>query len=297
MSRARSEQGFALIASIMILSVIAAIAVALLLLTNSGQKAALREQASETAFNVAEAALQAQIGQLSRAWPAKESEAYPSRCTSSTTTESNACPSAASLNAGYPNVSPVPCAANAPSDAWGSALTNEWTTYVRDDAGEPASALFNSSSESAQPAWDKNGDGSMWVRAVGVVQCRVIVLVTLVSRNTVALNFPHHAITGNWFEDTNEGNKVIVDTQGESAQPGEVSMRCTPPHNEPCEKFRKGQVSPETTNSPASPAETLSQKQLEALKQEAQAAGTYYATGSCPSAPPAGAPVYCRRPV
>ena len=73
MSRLRSEQGFTLIAAILVLSVISLIATSLLLLTDDTQKASLREQASEAAFSVAEAALNAQVGQLSRAWPASES--------------------------------------------------------------------------------------------------------------------------------------------------------------------------------------------------------------------------------
>src|SRR5579862_4766477 len=133
MRNTRSEQGFALVAAVLVLVVISGLGLALLLLTNSGQKASAREQAGEAAFEIAEAALNAQVEQLSRAWPGQKTEALPVRCTESTTTESNGCPSAASLSASYPKASAT-CAANAPSEKWGSASTNEWTTYVRDDA-------------------------------------------------------------------------------------------------------------------------------------------------------------------
>jgi Tfp pilus assembly protein PilX len=302
----RGEQGIALVASILILMVMAGLGLGLLLITNNQQKASAREQASESAFNVAEAALNAQVGQLSRAWPAKEVEAYPDsvtppkivRCTAATSTSKNGCPDASLLAAGYPNISPVPCAASATSDAWGSALTNQWTTYVRDDAGEPPSALFNSASEAGQPGWDKNGNDKVWLRSVGAVQCHMVVVITLVSRQLVALNFPRNSITANWFETTNNGNHSgpIVDTGRESSQPGEVSMRCTAPHPEPCANYQPGQVEPYVPAGEASPPTTLSQTQLEALKQQAKAAGAYYPTGTCPSGIPAGLPAYVEGP-
>ena len=94
MKTLRSEQGVALVAAVLVMSVVSGLALALLLMTNNQQKASAREQASETAFNVAEAALNAQVGQLSRAWPATEGEALPDektnarlvRCIATTTT-------------------------------------------------------------------------------------------------------------------------------------------------------------------------------------------------------------------
>jgi type II secretory pathway pseudopilin PulG len=305
MRRLCSEQGFTLIAAVLVLSVISILAMSLLVLTDTTQKAALREQASESAFHVAEAALNAQIGQLSRAWPAKESEAYPSRCTASTTTATNGCPSQGNITASYSNLGTTTCPAGTQSDKWGSAPSNEWTTYVRDD-GEPPSALFNSTAEQSQPAtWDKNGNEAMWVRAVGVVQCRMVVLITLVTRQQIALNFPKNAVTGNWFVTTNEGHvekgegctKALVCTQGEeSGQNGNVSMRCEAPHPEPCKNYKVGQISPDTSGAEPSPAETLNQTQLAALKQQAQAGGHYYPSGTCPVGLPVGAPVYVEGP-
>jgi type II secretory pathway pseudopilin PulG len=304
MSRLRSEQGFTLIAAILVLSVISLIATSLLLLTDNTQKASLREQASESAFSVAEAALNAQVGQLSRAWPASNEEAYPSVCTSSTTTATNGCPSQGNFTSSYSNLGTSTCPVGSQGDAWGSSTSNEWTTYVRDD-GEPPTALFNSTNEKSQPTWDKNGNEAMWVRSVGVVQCRMVVLVTLVARQQVALNFPKNAITANWFETSNQGHvekgegckKALVCTQGEEAgQNGNVSMRCTAPHPEPCKNYREGQVSPDTTGAEPSPAETLNQTQLEAMRQQAQAAGHYYPAGTCPTGVPAGLPVYVEGP-
>jgi hypothetical protein len=120
------------------------------------------------------------------------------------------------------------------------------------------------------------------VRSVGVVQCHVVTLVTLVSQQFVTVNFPKEAAAGNWFDISNEGNKVLVDTQGKAPQAGGVSMRCAEPHPTPCKSYRAGQVSPDTTGAAPSPSQTLSASQLEALKEQARWAGTYFPAGSCP---------------
>ena len=146
MRRAKDEQGIALVVTVLLLMVLSGVGLALLLLTNNQQKAALREQASESAFTVGEAALNAEVSQLSRKWPTESGEAV-STCTAGVTTSTNYCPAKESLEVGYPNISPATCPAGTPKDPWGSGLGNEWTTYVRDDAtGE----VFNSATEQGQ---------------------------------------------------------------------------------------------------------------------------------------------------
>ncbi len=284
MRRASNEQGFALVTAIILLSVMMGLGLGLLLLTDNQQKASASEQASESAFNVAEAALNAQVGQLSRAWPSKVGEAYPERCTA-TESSPTGCPTPGSLNAGYPSAGTTTCPASQ-KDAWGSPDTNEWTTYVRDDAGE--SQYFNSATEQSQKTFDNNGNEKLWVRAVGVVQCRVVTLVTQVARQQIALNFPKDAAVGNWFKVTNKGKKVIVNTAGEPpvGETGPVSMRCSGLTEEECKQWskEKEQISPDTTGAAPSPSPLLNEAQTEALKAEAQAAGTFHsaALGNCP---------------
>jgi Tfp pilus assembly protein PilX len=281
MRDARSEEGFALVAAIVLLMVILGIGLGLLMFTDNQQKASRAAQASESAFNVAEAALNAQVGQISRSWPSsggtggKEGEALPESCTESTSTSTNGCPTTASLSAGYPNISPVPCTGISTKDAWGSALTNQWTTYVRDDKNKESS-FFNSAEEKGQLPWDENEDGKLWVRSVAVVQCHVVSVVTLVSRQLVALSFPKNAVSGNWFKVTNNGNKLIVNTQGDPAeQAGPVGMRCEGVTI--CEEWDEGkqQVSPNTTKAPAVPSPIMSDEQLAAMKSQAITLGTF----------------------
>jgi Tfp pilus assembly protein PilX len=288
----RNDDGFALVTAIILLTVMLGLGLGLLFLTDSQQKASGREQASESAFNVAEAALNAQIGQLSHAWPSTSEQPYPSRCTEANAGEGG-CPSAASLKIGYPSTT-TSCPAGTPKDAWGSPLTNEWTTYVRGDVSEPGQ-LFNSTAEATAPTYVKNGQ--VWVRAVGVVQCRMVVLTALVSPQILAIPFPQTAIAGNWFETSNNGEKIIVNTKGKAAKSGGIGMRCN--GHTPCEKFREGQVEPDT-KVPAPPEQTLSPSQLESVKNLAKAAipSRYFAAGTCPStlAEISGAPVYVEGP-
>jgi len=294
MRRLGSEQGFALMAGILVMTVITGLALALLLVTNSGQKAALREQASESAFNVAEAALNAQVSQLARAWPTGEGVI---RCTEATTSESNVCPTGNILKESYPNISPTACSGKA-LDSWGSPSTNEWTTYVRDDV-QGANAPFNSAVEETAKDYDANGDGKVWVRSVGVVQCRMVVLAALISQESIAIPFPKKVVVANWFETRNSGKKVIVNTQGESGQTTNVSIRCDPPPEaQPCAKYEKakGQVSPGGVVEEAGTSPTKSTSELETLRQQAEATGSYYPAGKCPKGLPSGHLVYVEGP-
>jgi Tfp pilus assembly protein PilX len=287
MKRVRSEDGFALVTSLVILSVMIGLGLGLLFLTDSQQKASSSEQNDESAFNVSEAALNSQIGQLARVWPAKpeESTTQPVACTSLSTTATNYCPGAASLTAGYPISSSLTCKAGA-TDPWGSPVTNEWTTYVRDDGPPtgPATTVYNSPAVSGYPRWDANGDGKVWVRSVGVVGCRMVTLISLAAEQLVPISFPQAAVSGNWFETSNEGNKTIINTQSPTTgEPGAVSMRCTGKSAAECENYREGQVSPDTTKVAASPSPTMTPTELEGQKLNAKSNGKYYKEGECPT--------------
>jgi Tfp pilus assembly protein PilX len=284
MRRARNDDGFALVSAIVLLTVIMALGLGLLLFTDNQQKASTREQASEAAFNVAEAALNAQVGQLSRKWPLNETE-MPPTCVAGTSTETNNCPSPTDVKVD-PNTGSTTCSG---TDAWGSPLSNQWTTYVRRDVGE--SPLFSSTTEQSEASYAASEAGALWVRSVGVVQCHPVTVVTLVTRLRVSLIVPEDAIVGNWFQVTNKGNKAIVDRKGKAAEAGQVSMRCEPPRSRAsgtCEEYdpKKEQVSPPIEEHPTTSTTTLTSSQLATVKSEAQAHGTFFSLTSpyhCPT--------------
>ena len=303
MRTSRDEQGFALVSAIVLLTVILGLGLGLLLFADNQQKAAGREQASESAFNVAEAALNAQIGQVSRSWPALTgTQPYETAggCTAANSSAANGCPTAESMKVGYPVGSTATCPAGI-KEAWGSAATNQWTTYVRDDEPGKNVSFFNSSEEKGQVGYDKNEDNKLWVRVVGIAQCRVVSLAALVSRQEIALSFPQKVMSANWFTTGNEGKgkEVIVEGQTpESGQPGEVLMRCEGfAKVSECEHYREGQIANAKVNPPpGAPTPTLSATQLSAFRQTAESLHTYYPEGSCPVGLPSGKPVFVQGP-
>jgi type II secretory pathway pseudopilin PulG len=303
MRAARSENGFALVTAIVLLTVMMGLGLGLLFLTDTQRKASTREQASETSFNVAEAALSAQVGQLSRSWPGNTGLEYPTSCTAATSVATNGCPSAESLSVAYPSTGSASCPAGTPKDAWGSPLSNGWTTYVRDNGpvGAPTQ-LFDSTAEKSLLPYDANGDEKVFVRSVGVVQCRLVVLVALASAQYITIPFPQSAVSGNWFETTNNGKKLIINTQGSASQPGGVSMRCTGLSVAECEKYPPGkeQIVPDTTGVSPSPSPTWSASELATEKKAAESAvpSTYFKTGTCPGslAELTGKPTYVEGP-
>jgi Tfp pilus assembly protein PilX len=305
MRTARDEQGFALVAAIVLLTVIMGLGLGLLLFTDNQQKAAGREQASESAFNVAEAALNAQISQISRAWPTlkgePEEQPYGTAegCTAANSTATNGCPTKESMKIGYPVANNAGCPAGV-KDAWSSASTNQWTTYVRDDPEKEAS-FFDSSTVKQKVGFDENGDNKLWVRSVGIVQCRVVSLAALVSRQEIALSFPRAVMSANWFTTGNNGKGKEVIIEGESPESGvhgEVFMRCEGfAKVEECENYREGQIANAKVNPPpGAPTPTLSATQLAAFRQTAESLHTYYPAGSCPTGLPSGKPVFVQGP-
>jgi type II secretory pathway pseudopilin PulG len=270
-----------MVSAILLLTVILGLGLGLLLFADSQQKASTREQATEAAFNVAEAALNAQIGQLSRNWPTSPTE-MPSKCESSSVKEGaeNDCPSPIDLKLD-PNTGSTSCSG---TDAWGSPLSNQWTTYVRQGEG----TLFSSTEEYPKVSYASSQGGELWVRAVGVVQCHPVAVVSLVTRLRISTGAPEDAIVGNWFRVTNKGNKVIVNRKGNAAEAGPVSMRCESVPSGKCEEYEesKEQVSPPITEHPKSSTATLTSSQLATLKSEALANSTFYSATSpyhCPT--------------
>ncbi|HEY4428820.1 MAG TPA: PilX N-terminal domain-containing pilus assembly protein [Solirubrobacteraceae bacterium] len=297
MRAARRDDGFALVTALILMTVIIGLGLSLLFLTDNQQKASSKEQAGESAFTVAEAALNAQIGQLSREWPSNAGLALPERCTPATSA-TRGCPSSESLKVGYPNSGSSSCPAGTPKDAWGSPLSNGWTTYVRNAVGP--NQLFDSTAENGPEVarWAPL-KGNLWVRSVGVVQCRMVVLVALIAPQVVTLPFPSVAIAGNWFSTSNNGNKIIINTKGTASESGGVGMRCSGKTPAECEKFREGQVQPYTKVA-APPEQTYSASELATLKAKAKAnsPSTYFPVGTCPTslAELSGSPVYVEGP-
>lgn len=298
MNRFRNEQGSALMMSVIFLFILLGMGTALIMTASSQKHTVNNEQNGESAFWMAEGALDAQIYSLSVQWPTAgdaPSGGYPPRCNAANAGTSY-CPSSADLQA-YPTDTAA-CPAGTPGDAWNSGgQRSAWTTYVRDagNQGTSQQVLFNDATEQIAPAYNSSylpvpSTNYLWVRAVGQVNCKTAVVIAEVSMQTLGLTFPKLVLNANGFNITNSGNKTIINPLGVGTTPSEISVRCggtsyTPPPPSSCASYGTNQInpSPQWVNPPAG-TPVLSASQLQEARQLAQANGTYYgASTNCSS--------------
>jgi Tfp pilus assembly protein PilX len=288
----------ALITSLLIMLIMIALGFTLVSRVSGERSESKWERTREGSFNLAEAALNAQALQVGRSWPTGSS--WPTSCDPSST--STLCPQATAIANGYTGVDYTTTCKASPT-------TPAWTTTVRDNvSGEK----YWTTAVNSRAQYDANGDGAVWVRSTGVVQCNVVSVVALVSRSVIPMDFPNNVTTSNFITTNNQGKKVLIDTTGAYAQP--PSIRPTNPSSQPagvvarcsglstsqCLAYdsTKGQVQPPAVRTDTTASTTaLSLTQLDALKRQAIAAGTYWAAGTCPTtaaqlASVSGAPVY-----
>ncbi|HWE09666.1 MAG TPA: pilus assembly PilX N-terminal domain-containing protein [Solirubrobacteraceae bacterium] len=298
MTKLRGEQGSALMMALMITIVALGIGTALLATSVAQQRAAGNEQSSETAYSLAEAALNAQVFALSQQWPTSKDGpqpssspgyGYPTSC-SPASNGTSYCPAASDLSSYTPGSQT--CPAGTPGDAWSSSssVTNGWITYVRDAGviGSSSQSLFTSTGTTGEEgalAYDASASGSVWVRAVGIVNCRIAVLVTKVSEQIVSLNFPKFVLDANSFTVSDNGQKDIINVQDTNGNTSQISLRCTgptdgngaQPPNSTCAGIQNpSQVQPTPSySSPPAGSPTLNDAQLRSVRKLAVQNNTY----------------------
>lgn len=298
LNRLRRDEGVALIAGIIILFILLGIGTAMIATATGEQKSGYNQQTGESAYALAEAALNAQIYELSLQWPTASDAPsgsvtnYPSSCNASSSSSSY-CPSAGDLSS-YSVGSQI-CPAGTGGDAWrsSSTVTNGWTTYVRDAGSGSNQTLFTSTGvggEQTASAYDATGNGFLWVRAAATVNCHTAVVISRVSEQVVDLSFPNDVLNANGYSVSNSGTKTVLNTQGPSSSQGTVSVRCsglsspTTDGSGTCTSFdsSKSQVSPGPTYaSPSASSPTLSTAQLNQVISLATAKHTYFGPGVC----------------
>jgi len=263
-----------------VLMIMIMLGLAVVALADRQQGGAREEREREASFNLAEAALNAQIFQLTRrAWPTSALGAPTATCTPTTTADS--CPDAAALAESF--------SASASADYRGCGSQAQWATWVRDNPGT-AQNYYSTAGVNGQPAWDQNRDGALWVGAHGIGQCKKRTVVTLVKTVLAEVDFRRNVVSANWFATTNTGRKVIVNTLGKySAVAAPLEVRCTAPLpagvTDPCLGYEsgKGQVSPPTASKSTDlTPQMFSPSQLLSFQSQAVQGGTYYPAGTCP---------------
>jgi hypothetical protein len=288
--RIADENGWALVTAMLLMAIMLSTILGVASFVDGQTKLGATSRKRETAFNYAEAAMNMQVYQMSRDWPGF-GQALTPYVTCTPASSSTRCPNATALT----NLISSP-------DATGVS----WSTQVHDNGGTSPN-FYSDSAVLAQPGYDLNKDGRLWVRAQVTARGKTRTIVELVRVQDEALDLPHAAVVAGRLEVSNNGNKTAVDTQNGTGANGFVAVRCSVLMNEttPCladalgsaptqtqakwDNLVQTQISPYSghvqTAYNAAPAMTdINRYQL---KVRAIADGTYYATcpATLPSAP------------
>jgi type II secretory pathway pseudopilin PulG len=263
-TRLNKERGFGLVSTILVIGILLALSLPLLSLVDMQQNQSAQERKSESSFNLAEGALDTSMFVLGKDWPALATGAYPATC-GATSTSLN-CPSPDLLSRTY---------------SGGDYANAVWTVQVRDDTG---TEYYDPAVVPSQPTWDANHNQKVWVRADAQSSTGNRTVVALVKRIDHVIPFPRNAITAGSLNISNNGNKVIVDTKGDTAQAAPVAVRCNVRASS-CLNYvpSKNQISPDTTQTGYGGTSVISPEILESMRAKAKALDTYYQ--DCPSSP------------
>jgi hypothetical protein len=280
--RFAAQDGFSIVIAVVLLGFMMSSGLAAYAYVDTGQDQARVERVDESALNLGEGALNAELAILARNWPGSAAQAYPV-CTQ-TAPDADFCPTAAEMQASFDGV-----------DYQTGAPT--WTTTIHDDDDGD---FFDPDAADGWAAYDANGNDRLWVRSqatytVGADAGRSRALVALVEIETlnVSVQFPQRTVIAGKFETTNNGNKIIVQTNATETSPHNVTLRCAnvSGSDDSCAKYRPPkQVTPpasisggEYLDEQGQPLPALAADAQDAVRRQAVSAGTYYST-ACPSA-------------
>lgn len=205
-TRTHGEEGIALLVVMVLMGVMLTTGLALVSTVDTQTSASQKERTRDSAFNLAESALNAQIFLLGRDWAGLGTAGTPYQpCTQASST--TRCPDNASLvQSGSPDLAGA-----------------TWTTSVRDNSATGGVDFYSDTQSATQPPYDSNDDGRLWVRAQATIQGRTRTLVGLVRSERQEEDLPHAALIANSLDITNNGNKELIRSGN-----GTVAVRCNP---------------------------------------------------------------------
>jgi len=195
----------ALLVVMVLMGVMLTAGIAIASTVDTQTSASQAERVRDSAFNLAESSLNAQVFGLSRDWPGSLPRRYD-LCT--------------------PTSSPTRCPDNASLIGGGSPdLTGAtWQTSVRDNGTSSAPNFYSDASSATQPGYDANLDGKVWVRARAVAQGRARTLIALVRTEKQEEDIPHAAVLANGLVFSNKAPKKVFVAAGN----GLFALRCDP---------------------------------------------------------------------
>jgi hypothetical protein len=218
------ERGSALVVAIIVTSLILSLGFTSLALTDQQTRESGVERMRESSFNLAEGALQQQSFLLGgKGWPKVASPAPPSSC--GQTSSSQFCPTPAALIGG--------AGAYEGTDYDSGA---SWVTFVRDNIAVGnqvySSTIFAESP--AQPTWDANGDGLIWVKSSATVGAKPAVgatpatagrtrtIIALLKRDPIPIGLRKAVLVAGGLNIPQNGQSNVITT--DSSTP--VVLRC-----------------------------------------------------------------------
>lgn len=278
------ESGSALVTAILVTMLFLMLGLSSLTLVDTQQRESGRERVRESSFALSEGVLNSQIYLLSRQWPGTQSQDYDVACSKATGANPR-CPDVTTVENTFagPDYDPARV---------------EWSTEVHDNT-DSAGALrfYDDATVRAQPGWDRNRDGFVWVRAQAVLNATTSnphrrTLVALVNVEELTTMFPRNAIVAGKMKIHSSGAQTYVGTTGSY-----VTLRCEAPalNNDACRGWnRLEQVGPNATvmTNPAQPP-AMTVDAIERMRETAKANGTYHASGCVPTL--TGAVVFIER--
>lgn len=274
----RSQRGNALVVAVMVMGLMMTLGLAAYAYVDTQASQAAKERQRESAFNHDDGVLTAQAFVLSRFWPAAAINSYPD-CTFNGRTLSAT--GASNVVARCPD--PAAVARTFTSRDFAAGVS--WSTIIRDNGGSSLD-FYDPAVTPAQPAWDANGDGEVWVRAVTAMRGTRRTLIVRYRIDRLPVSLPKNVLTAGSFS-VSGGPKPYVVQNGST-----LALRCPSINANGCYSAPK----PNQVQGPGSlsfnypSAHAIPPSDLDKLRQTAIAAGTYYPSG-CPSSP-AGALVF-----
>jgi hypothetical protein len=277
--QARREDGWAVVTALLLMAIMLSSGIALAALVDNQTKQSGATRNRETAFNMGEAALNAQVVALTRNW--SYTAALPLPACGSGLAAAGSCPADAQMRGLFPT-----------TDATGAT----WRTEIRDNAGTYATFYSDALLAPTYPAYDANHDGKLWVRATATARGRTRTIVALVRAQEEREDVVHSALVTGSLDLRNSGNKLVVD----AGVGGSIQVACTPVQGSstPCIGYEwksnqsyanlmtsvGQQIQPNNVSSGYTGGLGLSQEALDALKMTARMNNAYYdASRGCPT--------------
>jgi hypothetical protein len=277
--RARREDGWAVVTALLLMAIMLSSGVALAAVVDNQTKQSGATRNRETAFNLGEAALNAQVVALTRNW--SYTSTLPLPACGSGLPAAGSCPADAQMRGLFPT-----------SDAAGAT----WRTDIRDNAGAFTGFYSDALLAPGYPPYDANHDGKLWVRATATARGRTRTIVALVRAQEEREDVVHSALVTGSLDLRNSGNKLVID----AGVGGNIQVGCTPVQGSstPCVGYEwkssqswgslmtnvGQQIQPNNVSTGYSGGLGLSQEALDSLKMTALMNDTYYdLTRGCPT--------------